>query len=133
MTSTIINLITALVLATCALKHRRKPFYVVFILFIYISLHYAYSIIAVIGLSYVPAKPADSEFGPKIIGVGFLLFIAGLLIFKRAGKVLIAIGLRPFKKIIFFFYNYFISHDPESLNDTKFTKVSNGKDKISSL
>jgi hypothetical protein len=100
MTATIINGILALILGTYAIKYRNTS-YVIFILFIYISLHYSYSAIAIFGsLKYVYIR-TNTQIGAKIIGFGFLLFTAGLIVFTKRRTIWSAIQAELTSRIYF--------------------------------
>lgn len=96
MTATIINSIIALILGTYAIKYRNTS-YVIFILFIYISLHYSYSVIAIFGSSEYLYIRTNTQIGAKVIGLGFLFFLAGLIVITKRKILLSAIQLRPIR------------------------------------
>ncbi len=102
MTATIINGIIALLLGTYAVKYKNTS-YVIFILFVYISLHYAYSAIPIFGSSkyvmFYRYLRGNTQVGAKIIGLGFLLFTAGLLFFTNRKDISSAIQLKPTNRI----------------------------------
>lgn len=103
---TTINSSIALILGTSALKYRKDPYCVILILFMYISLHYSYAIISIIGtpkyIMLCRALRETPQVGAKIVALVFLLFISGLLIGNKSKPILAEIKLRLHKSLFLF-------------------------------
>ncbi len=101
-----INGIIALILGTTALKYRKNPYFLIFILFVYISLHYSYAIISILGtpkyIMLCRVLRETPQVGAKIVALIFLLFISGLLMFGKGKPIWAELNLKPHKTLALF-------------------------------
>ena len=106
MTATVINSIIALTLSAFAMKHRENTIYLIFLLFVYISLHYSYAIIAIIGtpkyIMLCRSLRAAPQIGVKAIGFGFLLVVGVLMVKPKKDRILTALRQQPFQGMAVF-------------------------------